>query len=58
MLKPHELARFSGVSRSCNDLVNPKSKYCVNFVVLYKVWGLALEPWEVFETQVSTARAL
>ena len=58
MLTARELLVFALLCRSCNDLVNPKSKNCVNFVVLYKAWGLDLEPQEVFETLVSTTRAL
>jgi hypothetical protein len=52
-----DLANFSQVSKSCNELVNPKSKHCVNFKVLFEAWGINLTPADEKETLISTNRA-
>ena len=35
-----------------------KSKHCVNFQVLFKVWGMNVTPHETEEISISTTKAL
>ena len=53
-----DLAKFSQLSKSCNELLNPKTKQCVNFKVLFETWGITLTTAEVEETLISTHKAL
>ena len=47
-LDPKELAKFCQINKNCNQLLDPKSKYCVNFKVLYwEQFGIQITPDEV-----------
>ena len=58
MLDEKSLAKFAQLSRNCNQLLDPRSKHCVNFQVLFEAQGIKLEPADVEETLISTSRAL
>ena len=49
-LTPWDLARFARVNKSCYKLLDPKSKHCVNYEVLYLTWGMKLKPSQIKET--------
>ena len=34
------LVKFAQINKDSNQLLDPRSKYCVNFQVLFKVWGI------------------
>ena len=57
-LNPWDLAIFLQVSKSCNALLDPKSKYCVNYLELFKIWGKDRTPSEVDQTKTSASRTL
>ena len=57
-LSPWDLIIFSQLNKSCNQLLDPNSKHCVNFKVLFRVWGIILQQAEVEQTLVSTFIAL
>ena len=58
-LDPKSLAKFCQINKSCKHLLDPRSKYCVNFQVLFQEqFCLELTPDEVAETFISTSRAL
>ena len=40
LLDPKGLAKFCRYNKSCNKLLDPRSKYCVNFKVLFEGWGI------------------
>ena len=58
LLNPKGLAKFIRLNKNCKQLLDPRSKYCVNFQVLFEAWGIQLTPGDVGETLISTARAL
>ena len=58
LLDPKGLAKFCRLNKACRQLLDPKSKYCVNFKVLFENWGIQLTPGDVNETLISTTRAL
>ena len=58
MLDQKSLAKFAQISKNCNQLLNPKSKHCVNFQVLYEAQDIKLTLAEVKETLISRSRAL
>jgi hypothetical protein len=57
-LTPWDLAKFVQYNKSCNQLLDPKGKYWVNYVFLLEAWGIKLTHREVKEILVSTAVAL
>ena len=59
MLDPKGLAKFCRMNKNCNKLLDPRSKYCVNFKVLFEEqFGIQLTQADVEETLISTSRAL
>ena len=42
MLDPKSLAKFAQISKDCNQLLDPRSKNCVNFKVLFEAQGIKL----------------
>ena len=52
------MAKFCRINKSCKKLLDPRSKYCVNFKVLFEGWGIQLNDDDVEETLISTSRAL
>ena len=59
LLDPKSLVKFCRLNKNCNQLLDPRSKYCVNFKVLFEEqFGIQLKPAEEEETLISTARAL
>ena len=57
-MDPKGLLRFSQINKACKLLLDPRSKYCVNFEMLFKAWGINLTPHEVKNTLKSTILAL
>ena len=57
-LTPRDLARFSQINKQSKDLLDPKSKCCVNFKVLFEAWGIQISPADAAETLISTSTAL
>ena len=46
-LDPKGLAKFIRLNKNCKQLLDPRSKYCVNFKVLLEAWGINLTAAEV-----------
>jgi hypothetical protein len=54
-----DLANFCRLNKNCKKLLDPMSKFCVNFQVLFgELFSIQLTPDEAEETSISTSRAL
>ena len=59
LLDPKGLAKFCRLNKNCKQLLDPRSKYCVNFQVLFEEqFGIKLTPDDVKMTLISTSKAL
>ena len=57
-LDPKGLAKFCSINKNCNQLLDPRSKHCVNFKLLFSSQGMNLADADYEETLISTSKAL
>ena len=56
---PRTLAKFRQINKDCNQLMDPKSMtHCINYLRLFKSWGISPPPADVSKTEISASRAL
>ena len=56
-LTVRDLARFCQLNKRCNEMLNPMSKKCLSFKVLFEAWGMNLTLADLKETRGSLSRA-